>query len=235
MPSLSRPACCIRNLSFLVVLAIPAPSLHAQGRDLYPQVHGLLLEAEAASANIRFLDDRSNPRTSIGGLFALRAGHISKMHDVLFSHLARVRRVRSALRILACWVVYGRMDRVEKSIDAMTDPEGKARFLLSLADLLWRTGRSCSQALEQGFAQLGEIDHKAADLGHRKQPLDPSTKASSSSILILPGLSTATATCDLLGSMRRTRLSRFSRSPQMASETLILAPLRRVPTLMLIC
>ena len=75
MPSLLRPSRRIRNLGFLVVFAISTTSLGAQNRDLYPQVHGLLLEAEVASANIRFLDDRSNPRTSIGGLFA-HAGYL---------------------------------------------------------------------------------------------------------------------------------------------------------------
>ena len=152
MPSLSRPACCIRNLSFLVVFAIPAPPLHAQGRDLYPQVHGLLLEAEAASANIRFLDDRSNPRTSIGGLFA-HAGYLEDAERAFASDPSS--RPGPPYDLWRAWVVYGRMDRVEKSIDAMNDPEGKARFLLSLADLLWRTGHADQARLK--FAQSKEL------------------------------------------------------------------------------
>src|SRR6266576_3663634 len=75
MLSLFRFSQCIRNLSNSVIFVILTLPLGAQSSDLYPQVHALLLEAEAAAANVRFLDDRSNPRTSIGSLLA-HAGYL---------------------------------------------------------------------------------------------------------------------------------------------------------------
>jgi len=76
MRSLSRFNQRIRNLVLLIAFAILTNiQLGAQTRDLYPQVHALLLEAETSSTNIQFLDDRSNPHTSIGSLYAL-AGYL---------------------------------------------------------------------------------------------------------------------------------------------------------------
>jgi hypothetical protein len=66
-------------------------------------------------------------------------------------------------------VVYGRLDRAEKSIDAINDPERKALFVSSLADLLWRMGQADQARLK--FAQAKELAAKVADLAHRKQLL----------------------------------------------------------------
>src|SRR5882672_1339901 len=49
--------------------------LHAQTPDFYPQVRALVLEAEAASANMSLLKDRSNPHTWAGDILA-HAGYL---------------------------------------------------------------------------------------------------------------------------------------------------------------
>jgi tetratricopeptide (TPR) repeat protein len=155
----------VSNRALPIVLALLTNlPLSAQGRDLYPQVRALLLEAEAASTKIQFLDDRSNPHTSIGTLYA-HAGYLEDAERAF----ARTQSPTPdpPYDLWRGWVVYGRLDRAEKSIDAITDPENRARFLLSLADLLWRTGQSDQARLK--FVQAKELATKVADQAHTKQ------------------------------------------------------------------
>ncbi len=97
-------------------------------------------EAETASANIKVSETiGSNPRTSIGALYA-HAGYLDDAERAFARSPSSV--PGPPYPLWRGWVVYGRLDRAEKSIDAVIDPEAKARFLLSLADLLWRTGQA---------------------------------------------------------------------------------------------
>lgn len=157
----------IGNVVLLIAFAILANlRLSVQNRDLYPQVHALLLQAETSSANIQFLDDRSNPHTSIGSLYA-HAGYLEDAERAFARSPSSV--PGPPYDLWRGWVVYGRLDRVEKSIDAMNDPERKARFVSSLADLLWRMGQADQARLK--FAQAKELAVKVADQAHRKQLL----------------------------------------------------------------
>jgi hypothetical protein len=164
MASLIRFSQRVRSL--LAVFVILTASLSAQSRNLYPQVHAVLLEAESSSTNIHLLDDRTNPHTYIGSLYA----HAGYLED---AERAFAREASSApgppYPLWRAWVVYGRLDRVQKSIDAIMEPERKARFLLSLADLFWRMGQPDQARLE--FAQVKELAAKVGDPAHRKQLL----------------------------------------------------------------
>jgi hypothetical protein len=47
----------------------------AKGSDFYPEIRAIIREAELASVNIRFLNDRSNPSGWAGRLYA-QAGYL---------------------------------------------------------------------------------------------------------------------------------------------------------------
>lgn len=167
MPSCSRYNLEVTSLALSIAfVTLAGLQLDGQNRDLYPQVHALLLEAETASANIEFLDDRSNPHTSIGSLYA-QAGYLEDAERVLARYPSSVPGVHPDL--WRAWVVYGRLDRAEKSIDSVHDPELKARFVASLADLLWRMGKSDQARLK--FVQAQQLAAKVPSPAHRKQLL----------------------------------------------------------------
>lgn len=136
----------------------------AQKLDLYPQVHTVLLDAEASATNITFLDDRSNPHTSIGDLYA-HAGYLEDAERVFAGYPSSI--PGPPYYLWRAWVVYGRLDRAEKSIDEITDPEHKGQFVLSLADLLWRMGQADQARIK--FVQARALAAKISDVAHRKQ------------------------------------------------------------------
>ena len=165
MQSLSGLSQNIGKAALAIVFAILSIlRLEAQNLDLYPQVHKILIDAEASATNIRFLDDRTNPHTWIGDLYA----HAGYLEDAERAFAASPSSIPGPPYYLwRAWVVYGRPDRAEKSIDAVTDPEHKGQFVLSLADLLWRMGQADQARLK--FAEAKTLAAKFTDVAHRKQ------------------------------------------------------------------
>lgn len=112
-------------------------SLCAQTPDLYPQVRALVLEAEAASTNIRLFRDHGDPHTWAGNILE----HAGYLEDAERAYAESPRPSSGLPYIWRGWVVYGHQERAEKLIESTTSAEKKATFLASFADLLWRMGQ----------------------------------------------------------------------------------------------
>lgn len=121
-----------------LVLALAATfSLCAQTPDLYPQVRALVLEAEAASTNIRLFRDHGDPHTWAGNILE----HAGYLEDAERAYAESPRPSSDLPYIWRGWVVYGHQERAEKLLESATSAEKKATFLASFADLLWRMGQ----------------------------------------------------------------------------------------------
>ena len=141
-------------------------SIRAQTSDHYPQVRDLVLEAEAASANLSLLKDRSNPHTWAGDILA----HAGYLEDAERAYAKSPSPSMDPPYILwRAWVVYGHPERAEKLIESATSPEKKATHLASFADLLWRAGKP--QQARERFEAARAIAVKIVDLAKRKQVL----------------------------------------------------------------
>jgi tetratricopeptide (TPR) repeat protein len=112
-------------------------SLCAQTPDLYPQVRAIVLEAEAASTNIRLFRDHGDPHTWAGNILE----HAGYLEDAERAYAESPRPSSDLPYIWRGWVVYGHQERAEKLIESATSAEKKAPFLASFADLLWRMGQ----------------------------------------------------------------------------------------------
>ncbi len=123
----------------LALALFTAFSLRAQTPGLYPQVRALVLEAEAASANMLLLKDRGNPHTWAGDILA----HAGYLEDAERAYAKSPGPSADPPYILwRAWVVYGRRERAEKLLESATSAEKKAGYFASFADLLWRTGEA---------------------------------------------------------------------------------------------
>ncbi len=153
-------------MKWLVLVLATALSLHAQPHDLYPQVRALVLEAEAASANMRFFKDHGDPHAWAGDVLA-HAGYLDdaeRAYAKSSSHLSDPPDI-----LWRAWVLYGDRERVQKLIESATSAERKATYLASFAEMLWRMGQS-EQARAQ-FDVARTIGLKIVDPARRKQLL----------------------------------------------------------------
>src|SRR5271156_3194602 len=117
---------------------LAASCLRGQTLDLYPKVRSLVLEAEAASVNMRILKDNSNPHTWAGDILA-HAGYLEDAERAYAKSPGP--SADPPYTLWRAWVIYGRAKRAEQALDSATSPERKATYLVSFADLLWRTGQ----------------------------------------------------------------------------------------------
>jgi len=127
-----------KSLNFQTHLSLATTfSLCAETLDLYPQVRALVLEAEAASTNIRLFRDHGDPHTWAGNILE----HAGYLEDAERAYAESPRPSSDLPYIWRGWVVYGHPERAEKLIESVTSAEKKATFLASFADLLWRMGQ----------------------------------------------------------------------------------------------
>jgi hypothetical protein len=106
-----------------------------EDRDLYPQIHAILREAETESLNIPSFDDRSVPSEWEAHLYA-RAGYLED------ARRTSLRTSKFSAVLLKGYVVYGAMSSAENVVAQMPNPYGKGRAQLIIADTLWRMGQS---------------------------------------------------------------------------------------------
>jgi len=123
----------------LTVILISVFCLAGQAVDRYPQVRALVLEAEAASKDMRLLKDHSNPHTWAGDILA-HAGYLEDAERAYARSPGPTANPPYAL--WRAWVVYGYPERAEKLIESATTAEKKGQLLAAFADILWRTGQS---------------------------------------------------------------------------------------------
>src|SRR5277367_5541322 len=98
-------------------------SLCGQTPDLYPHVRGLVLEAEAASANMRFLKDHGDPHAWAGDILA----HAGYLEDAERAYAKSSSHLSDPPEILwRAWIVYGHRERAEKLIESASSAERKA-------------------------------------------------------------------------------------------------------------
>lgn len=140
--------------------------LEGQTPDHYPQVRALVLEAASSTANIRLLNDRSNPHTWAGDILA-HAGYLEDAERIY----ARSPGPFSDPPVILwrSWVVYGQRKRAEQFIESLTDPEKKASYSAMLADLVWRTGRQEQARLL--FESARVVAMKIVNPGRREKTL----------------------------------------------------------------
>lgn len=127
--------------------------------DLYPLVRTLVQEAERATVQVQFLDDRSNPRSWASRLYA-RAGYLN---DAVRANGGR----DDAYQIWRARVLYGDLAGGERTIESMPDPEQRALALVSLADFLWRMGDADKAQVR--FEAARQLAPKIANPEHRKR------------------------------------------------------------------
>jgi hypothetical protein len=146
---------------FLLPLYAQAPS-----SDRYPEIRAIIREAEAASAGVRLLDDRSNPHSWAGTLYA-RAGYLEDSARAFGVDLAS----RSPYPLWRAQVVYGDLAGAEKKLRANNpESEKQAGALSSLADLLWRMGKPAEARVR--YEDALAIASKIANPEHRKRITD---------------------------------------------------------------
>src|SRR5271165_1129033 len=134
--------------------------------DLYPQVRALVLEAEAASANMPLLKDHSNPHTWAGDILA----HAGYLEDAERAYAKSPGPAQGPPYILwQAWVVYGHRERAERLLESTTKADVKARFFASFADLLWRLGEP--EQARARYEAARAIAVKVVDPARRKQLL----------------------------------------------------------------
>ena len=111
----------MRSLALALATAF---SLCGQSPDLYPRVRALVLEAEAASANMRFFNDNGDPHAWAGDILA-HAGYLEE------ASLCKVVQpfVRSSGHPWRAWVLYGHREPGQKLIESATSAERKATYL----------------------------------------------------------------------------------------------------------
>jgi tetratricopeptide (TPR) repeat protein len=140
--------------------------LRAQAPGLYPQVRALVLEAEAASANMHLLKDNSNPHTWAGDILA----HAGYLEDAERAY-ARSPGTSAVppYPLWRAWVVYGQRERAEKLLESVTGAEKRANYFAAFADLLWRMGQP--QEARARYESGRAIAVKIVDPAKRKQAL----------------------------------------------------------------
>jgi hypothetical protein len=140
--------------------------LRAQTPDLYPQVHALVLEAEAVSVNMHILKDNSNPHTWAGDILA----HAGYLEDAERAYARSPGPSADPPYMLwRAWVVYGHLERAAQVLDSATSAEKKSTYFASFADLLWRTGQP--QQARERYKAARVVALKIADPVKRKQTL----------------------------------------------------------------
>ena len=107
----------------------------AQDRDLYPQIHTLMQEADAASIHISAFDDRGVPAEWAGHLYA-RAGYLRD------AARAFSRTTAFPINLLKADVLYGESASADKLLARISDPYKKGQAMLVVADVVWRMGQS---------------------------------------------------------------------------------------------
>jgi tetratricopeptide (TPR) repeat protein len=153
---------------FTLMMAALVP-LGAQGEtartDRYPEIRVLIREAETASVNIQYLDDRSDPHSWGARLFA-RAGYLDDAARA-FGKLDPA--VEPPYDLWRARVLYGDLAGAEKSLESIADPGHKAQAMTSLAYLLWKMGEPAKARIR--FEAARQIALKIANLEHRKEVL----------------------------------------------------------------
>jgi hypothetical protein len=122
----------------LALALATALSLCGQTPDLYPRVRALVLEAEAASANMRFFKDHGDPHAWAGDILA-HAGYLEDAERAFAkssSHLSDPPDI-----LWRAWVLYGRREPVQRLIESTASAERKTTYLASFAEMLWRMGQ----------------------------------------------------------------------------------------------
>ena len=113
----------MRSLALALATAF---SLCGQSPDLYPRVRALVLEAEAASANMRFFKDHGDPHAWAGDILA-HAGYLEEVEP----------SAKACPAIWSdppddpwrAWVLYGHREPGQKLIESATSAERKATYL----------------------------------------------------------------------------------------------------------
>lgn len=148
------------------LLVLSSLLLRAQAQDLYPEIHALVSEAESAAADIRLLEDRSDPHAWAGRIYA-RAGYLDDAERAFA--VSPGSSDGPPYPLWRAWVVYGRLDRAEKSFESVADPDKKAGLLAALADLLWRMGQPAEARLR--FTSARQFAAKVVNPARRQQLL----------------------------------------------------------------
>jgi hypothetical protein len=145
----------MRGVLYSVFLARLLSTNPCRAADLYPKIHEIILEAEADSAGMLVLPDKSRPIEYAASLLA-RAGYID---DAKKAGASPVRLVRA-------WTLYGDADGAYRAAMAEADPERRTNSLQNIVDILWRMGR-----IEQARTILNaarDASKTIADPSHRK-------------------------------------------------------------------
>jgi len=124
----------VKLLSTLLLVRIVFAA-GAEQPDLYPQIREIIQAAERDSLQIAMLDDRSRPGEWAGHLYA-RAGYLSEAARAY----SRTSTVPFAL--FKARIIYGDLAGTEKGIASLARPEQRLHAQLSVADVLWRMGKS---------------------------------------------------------------------------------------------
>ena len=130
--------------------------------DRYPEIRAIIREAEKASVNIPFLDDRSQPSLWAARLYA-QAGYLDDAARAIG------RQPTPPQYLLKARVLYGGLIGADQSIQAIKDPEKKAQALVSVADLLWRMDEPGKA--KDHFEAAKRIVPQIADPQNRQQVL----------------------------------------------------------------
>ena len=112
------------------------------------------------------MPNREDPHAWAGQLLA-RAGYLEDAEHAFAASPERT--IAPPYPLWRAWVIYGQSERAAKTLATIMDPEKKAAFAISFADLLWRVGKP-DQARRQ-FEVARELAGKVANTAHRSQML----------------------------------------------------------------
>jgi hypothetical protein len=152
----------MRGASYPVLFVVLLSAQTCFAADYYPKIREVILEAEAASADIPVLRDSHALMHKAAALLS-RAGYLDDAAQAL------KRAGGSETELIRARTLYGDTEGARRLAAAQADPERRTDLAESIADMLWRTGNHEKARIVLDDAR--NSSNAIVNLSHRKTRL----------------------------------------------------------------